>query len=98
MDTRKQVLQRVIDSGVVAGYPNPFREQTALSYDLPAAGPVRLVVYDLMGREIATLVDALQAAGRHTVRWDAAARPPGLYLARLQTPAGTAVRTLVRVQ
>ncbi len=83
---------------LVAGYPNPFREQTALSYDLPAAGPVRLVVYDLMGREVATLVDALQAAGRHTVRWDAAARPPGLYLARLQTPAGTAVRTLVRVQ
>ncbi|GIV58203.1 MAG: hypothetical protein KatS3mg042_1116 [Rhodothermaceae bacterium] len=35
---------------------------------------------------------------RHTVRWDAAARPPGLYLARLQTPAGTAVRTLVRVR
>ncbi|PKL83664.1 MAG: hypothetical protein CVV24_03875 [Ignavibacteriae bacterium HGW-Ignavibacteriae-3] len=46
-------------------YPNPFNPSTVISYNLPAAGHVSLKIYDLMGREVATLVDKFQQAGSH---------------------------------
>lgn len=51
--------------------PNPFRSSTRLSFHIPQAGPVRLAVYDVMGRLIRTLVDEPMNAGRHEVTWDA---------------------------
>jgi len=64
-------------------FPNPFARQTTIHYELPTAGPVRITVYDVLGRRVATLVDREQAAG-----WMAS----GLYFARLV--AGGEVRTL----
>lgn len=48
-------------------YPNPFNPTTTIAYGVPAAGPVRLIVYDLLGREVAVLVDATQAPGTYRV-------------------------------
>ncbi|WP_262899682.1 glycosyl hydrolase 53 family protein [Rhodocaloribacter litoris] len=79
-------------------YPNPFRRTTTLTYTLPQAGPVRLAVYDVLGRRVALLVDTRQAAGTYRTAFDATALPPGLYIARLTTPAGTLTRPLVRAQ
>lgn len=52
------------------GFPNPFNPRTTLRYELPRAGFVRLRVADLAGRLVRTLVDDVQAAGRHEVDWD----------------------------
>ena len=65
-------------------YPNPFRTTAGLRYHLPATGPVRLRVYDLLGRPVATLVDGPQPAGTHTVRLDASGWASGLYLCVLE--------------
>ncbi len=51
-------------------YPNPFNPSTTIRYELPRSGAVRLVVYDLMGRTVRTLVDGEQEPGFHTVTWD----------------------------
>jgi hypothetical protein len=51
-------------------YPNPFNIETAISYSLPRACFIRLTVYDLLGREVRSLVDATQSAGPHVVVWD----------------------------
>ncbi len=51
-------------------HPNPFNPRTTIRYGLPAAGHVHLVVYDMLGRHVRTLVDAPQAAGTHAARWD----------------------------
>lgn len=74
-----------------AAYPNPFAARTMLGFTLTEAGPVRLVVYDALGREIARLVDATREAGEHTVAFDASHLPSGTYVVRLE--AGGAVQT-----
>ena len=52
-------------------YPNPFNPVTTINYDLPQEGTVRLIIYDVMGREVTRLVNGFTPAGYHSVRWDA---------------------------
>jgi hypothetical protein len=73
-------------------YPNPFNPATTILYVIPRAGRVRLAIYDLLGREVAVLVDAPQASGRHLARWEAYGAASGTYFYRLQT--GESVRTM----
>ncbi|MGI9174584.1 MAG: T9SS type A sorting domain-containing protein, partial [Rhodothermales bacterium] len=72
-------------------YPNPFNPSTTIGYELKEAQPVRLSIHDLLGREVAVLVDAYQAAGGYDVTFEAGDLPSGLYLYRLE--AGKEVRT-----
>jgi len=64
-------------------YPNPFNPSTSIRFNLPQAGYVALTVYDLFGREIATLVDGQKPAGSHEVAFDAGHLASGTYLYRL---------------
>ena len=73
-------------------YPNPFNPTATIMYDLPEIAKVRLVVYDMLGREVITLVDQEQQPAFHRVVWDARnnagrAMPTGMYFARLVTPS-----------
>ena len=84
-------------------YPNPFNPETSISYQLPEACHVRIKVYSLLGREIATLVDSPMQASEHTVTWDGTdARgltvSSGIYFIRMEAGAFTAMRkvTLMR--
>ncbi len=78
-----------------ANYPNPFNPQTAIRFALPEAGPVRLVVLDVLGREVAVLADGVQAAGAHTVYFDAQRLPSGVYLYRLDAPGFRQTRQML---
>jgi len=64
-------------------YPNPFNAETSISYELPNLGHVRIEVYDILGRLVATLVDSDEAAGRHSVVWDASRQSSGVYLYKI---------------
>ena len=81
-----------------ANYPNPFNPETTIRYALPQAGQVRLVVYDLLGHEVAILVDRSKPAGDHTVRFGADNLASGLYVYRLQAQGKTIVRTMILVK
>lgn len=74
-----------------ANYPNPFNPTTTLRFDLPASSEVTLTIYDMLGREVETLVAGTLGAGSYTFAWEAADRSSGLYLARLH--AGRFVQT-----
>ncbi len=76
-------------------YPNPFNPTTTISYQLSAVGRVSLKVYDVLGREVATLVDARQAAGRRTVTFDARALPSGVYILRIEAGGMSQVRKMI---
>ncbi|MBP9211505.1 MAG: T9SS type A sorting domain-containing protein [Bacteroidetes bacterium] len=71
-------------------YPNPFNPSTTIQFQLPARSHVTLKVYDLLGKEVATLVQSEQAPGIHTVRFDAVRFASGVYYYRLT--AGTFVQ------
>lgn len=81
-------------------YPNPFNPTTSISFDLPRAGQVSLVVHNILGRHVRTLVNSTLPAGTHTVQWDArndGGLPvaSGVYFYRLQTPANSATRKML---
>ena len=83
--------------------PNPFSSSTTLAYSLAAASPVRIEVFDALGRRIRTLMDGREQAGAHTLRWDGLdnrGRPvgSGVYFYRVETPASAHQRrmTLIR--
>jgi hypothetical protein len=65
-------------------YPNPFNPITKISYDLPLTSHVLLQVYDLLGREVVTLVNEKLNAGSHMTSWNATGFASGVYLYRLQ--------------
>ena len=75
--------------------PNPVRSRGRLAFTLPARGPVRLVLYDVRGREVAVLVDGERAAGRHVATLEAAGLGAGLYFARLTADHGELSRRVV---
>jgi hypothetical protein len=79
------------ETALEQNYPNPFNPQTVMQFTLRHETYVRLAVYDLLGREVATLVDGVRQAGVHAVRWDASGLASGVYLYRLR--AGEELRT-----
>lgn len=66
-------------------YPNPFNPATEISFDLPEETAVRLEVFNVLGQQVATLIDSRMEAGSHTVEWQADGFASGLYLYRLTT-------------
>jgi len=65
-------------------YPNPFNPSTAFRFTLPEAAHVTLSIYDVLGREVVRLVDAVKEVGVHTITWNAAQMPSGVYFYQLQ--------------
>jgi hypothetical protein len=76
-------------------YPNPFNPGTKIDYSLPQSGHVSLKVYDLLGREVATLFDGEQVAGNYTATFDGAKLASGVYLYRLQSGTSSVAKKLV---
>ena len=87
-------------SGLAPNSPNPFNSATLITYHLSGAGPVKLVIYNVLGQPVRTLVDASQVAGSYRVRWDArddggALLSTGVYIARLSSPGGVQTQRLL---
>jgi len=76
-------------------YPNPFNPSTVISFSLPAPSFVRLRVYDVLGREIATLLEGEQEAGVHRVQWRPEGVSGGIYTYRLTTPGGMTAKKML---
>jgi hypothetical protein len=73
------------DYGLSQNYPNPFNPTTSIEFGLPQSGHVTLKVYNLLGKEIATLVSGGLSAGRYRVNWNASDAASGIYYYRLQS-------------
>ncbi|MCB2199911.1 carboxypeptidase regulatory-like domain-containing protein [bacterium] len=79
-------------------YPNPFNPSTAIKFDLVATQNVKLAVYNMLGQEVARLVDGQMQAGYHNVSFDASRLASGVYFYRLETPGFTKMRKMVLVK
>ncbi len=83
------------DFSLLQNYPNPLNGETTISYLLPTASRVRLSVYNVLGQEVAVVVNALMPAGRHLARVNANNFSSGVYIYRLQTEVITLQRKMV---
>jgi serine protease AprX len=84
-------------------YPNPFNPATSISYQLPVSGNVKLKVYDILGREVATLVDAFKQAGNYKVTFNGSQFSSGVYLYRIsvggnQAGSYSAVKKMILIK
>jgi hypothetical protein len=79
-------------------YPNPFNPTTTISYNLPEAGNVTLIIYNLLGQEIKTLVNEYKEAGVYTINFDASQLDSGLYFYKLQVGSFTQTRKMTLVK
>ncbi len=70
----------------LANYPNPFNEQTVITYQLPKASNVNIKIYDILGRTVETLADGYREAGSYEISWDAAGKVSGIYFYIIKTP------------
>jgi hypothetical protein len=76
-------------------YPNPFNPTTDIQFSLPIQSQVRLTVYDILGQEVATLVNGSLTAGEHTVAFNAASLPSGIYFYRLEAGSFSDIRKMM---
>jgi hypothetical protein len=79
-------------------YPNPFNPSTTIRYGLPQQSEVSIMVFSMLGQEVAVLVRGEQPAGYHEVRFDASTIPSGMYLYRIQAGAFVATRKLMLIK
>jgi hypothetical protein len=79
-------------------YPNPFNPSTVVGYQLSTLSNVKLAIYDLLGREVALLVDGLQESGKHSVAWNASGLASGAYTCRIQAGAFVAARKMMLIK
>jgi hypothetical protein len=76
-------------------FPNPFNPSTTITFDLVESGNVTLQVFNLMGQEVATLVNGNLSSGRHTLNFSAAGLPSGLYLYKLEANGFSAQKKML---
>ncbi|MDP1675787.1 MAG: T9SS type A sorting domain-containing protein [Bacteroidota bacterium] len=79
-------------------YPNPFNPATTIQYQLPEVGDVRLIVYDMLGREVAILVDGIKEAGYYTSVFDGSKLSSGLYFYRISVGKFANVKKMMLVK
>lgn len=79
-------------------YPNPFNPATNITFSLPHSGEVKLKIYDLLGRELATLVNEKKEPGEYSVQWNAENVPSGVYYYRIITVDFVETRKMVLVR
>jgi hypothetical protein len=84
--------------GLDPAFPNPFNPSTMIGYRLQKSGWVRLAVLDLLGREMAVLVDGVQLSGQHRVIWNASGERSGTYFAVLTSEGQRDVRRIVLIR
>jgi hypothetical protein len=76
-------------------FPNPFNPSTEIGYQLNTTAEVQLIVYNLIGKEIAILVNQVQRAGHHTVTFNANNLASGMYYAKLQADGKSQIRKMM---
>lgn len=84
-------------------YPNPFNPETTIKYQLPQGGKISLVIYNMLGQKVRTLVDAVKPAGVHSINWDGRnerglAVPTGVYFYKMSSKSFEKVNKMLLIK
>ena len=94
-DIRNEQSSKPAKFSLLQNYPNPFNPKTEIQYSLPQSGHVKLAVYDLMGHQVAELVNKNQPIGSHRVTFDGSDLSSGLYFYTLEVDKQSQSRTMI---
>jgi hypothetical protein len=79
-------------------YPNPFNPKTVINFQIPVSGNVRIVIYDILGKEVKILVDQKQTAGMHNVEFDGTIFASGVYFYKITSGDFTQTKKMVLIK
>ena len=79
-------------------YPNPFNPSTTIKYQIPNSGKVTLTLYNVLGREIKTILNSYQNAGQYEIKFDASGLPSGVYFYKLTSGSFSDLKKLILVK
>lgn len=79
-------------------YPNPFNPFTKISYELRVTGTISIKIFDVLGNEVAAIVNGKQNAGSYSVEWNAVNFSSGIYFYKLETPGFTDVKKMILIK
>lgn len=94
----KEMVQNSSGLSLSHNYPNPFIDQTSIAYSLSNGADVTISVYNLMGQEVATLVNNFRTAGSHSVVWDASEVPAGIYTFRIEADGFAETKKMMKLK
>ncbi|MBN1632607.1 MAG: T9SS type A sorting domain-containing protein, partial [Ignavibacteria bacterium] len=95
----KQINSKIPERfSLYQNYPNPFNSVTKIKFDIHQSSNIKLVVYDILGKEIATLVNEKLNAGSYEVNWNASNYASGVYFCRLTTEDYTNVKKMLLIK
>jgi len=95
LGVKEETVPVVSGLELLSAYPNPFNPATTVSFNTTIASKVTIKVFDLFGKEVATLMNSRVAAGNHSIEWNASGNAAGVYLIRLQGDDFSAVKKVV---
>jgi len=82
-------------ASILGNYPNPFNPETTIRFEVRAAQPIRLSVFNVLGQRVQVLVDGWMESGEHEARFDGYGLPSGTYFTRLETTAGVVTHIIM---
>ena len=82
-------------AAILGNYPNPFNPETTIRFEVRAAQPIRLSVFNVLGQRVQVLVDGWMESGEHEARFDGYGLPSGTYFTRLETTAGVVTHIIM---
>ena len=97
-DAVEEPAEVVTQFGFKSVYPNPFNPVTTIAFGLPEAGKVSLVIYDITGREVQSLINSHLSLGEHEAVWDAEGFSSGIYFARLDNGKAQMTQKLLLIK
>lgn len=83
------------DFALHQNYPNPFNPTTEISFALPQSADVKLEVFNILGQEVATLIDGYLEAAEHSITWDSSTVASGIYFYRIKAREHTESRKML---
>lgn len=92
---KDESLEKSLTYSLNENYPNPFNPNTVISYTIAEPNHVKLVVHDILGREVKTLINEYQSAGLKTVNFDAGNLTSGVYFYQLTAGSFTSVKKML---
>lgn len=92
---QKNDVKRPLFYSLSQNYPNPFNPTTIIQYTVPSTQPVSMIIYNLLGQRVATLVNEVKQTGEYSVSWDASNMSSGIYFYKLEAGSFVVFKTMV---